>query len=46
MRENVARGVGGIARDDERPEQYVVTEDDQDECEEAGDSCHFCCDAL
>src|SRR5205823_4236975 len=42
VRENIARGVDGIARDDERAEQYVVAENNEGEPEQARDSRDFC----
>src|SRR5204863_9961190 len=44
--ENVARGVGGVARDDERPEQYEVAENDDRACEEAAPAGDLCGGAL
>ena len=41
MGENVARGVGGIARNDERIEQHVITENDEHEREQTRDPCDF-----
>src|SRR5437667_1171978 len=39
MRENVARGICGVAWYDERAEQNVIAEHNQHECEQPGDSC-------
>src|SRR5207249_12280930 len=42
VRENVARGVGGVARDDERPEQNEVTKNHDRKGEQTGNTCDFC----
>ena len=41
VRENIARCVDGIARNDERAEQEVIAEDDEDEREQTGNACDF-----
>jgi hypothetical protein len=46
MRENIARGVNGVARNDERPEQYVVAENNEHKCANAGDTDDPCGRAL
>ena len=38
MRENIARGVRGIARNEERLKQYVIAENYQGDCDETCDS--------
>jgi len=42
VRENVARGVGGVARDDERPEQNEVAKNHDGKGEQTGNTCDFC----
>ena len=41
MREDISRGIGCVARDDERPEQYVIAEHHEDEREQTRDSGDF-----
>src|SRR5439155_14456187 len=41
VRENIARRVHGIPRNDERLEQYVIAENDEAECEQTGNACDF-----
>jgi hypothetical protein len=46
MRENIARCVYSVARNDERLQQYVIAEDDEDEREQTRDAGNFRCRAL
>jgi hypothetical protein len=46
MRENVARGVNCVARNNEWLEQYVVTENDEHKRANAGDTDDLCGRAL
>ena len=46
VREDISRSVGRVARNDERIEQHVVTENHDREREQPGDSRDFCGGAL
>src|SRR5437667_9049841 len=41
VRENIARGIHGIARNEERLEQNVIAEDDEGEREQTGNTGNF-----